>query len=180
MRLAQPRHLARPRDAGSKTCGGIVLGATMERIQAPKNPMPAGGKTLPSTRATISGVEPEWLLEGNRGDCLAYRGRWSLARLLEPQLPRQLEIATAGVRELHLPGRPAFRLEQQGTPHDDAGALRPRSCDVEAVEAVEELHAVRSVRGARRRHGIDDQRSLLPLEPIHRAHPRIRKPRAHV
>src|SRR2546425_5593456 len=69
----------------------------------------------------------------------------SAADLLDLQLLRQLEVAAAGVRELHLPRSLALGLEQPGASDDHAGAARARRGDVEAVEAVQELHAARGV-----------------------------------
>src|SRR6185436_378513 len=126
-----------------------------------------------------SGVETEWLLEWDRWKCRPVRDL-RVVELPWLQLLRELEIAAAGVGELHLPRRLTFRLEQQGTPDDDAGALRAGGCDVETIEAVKELHAMRGVGGARRRHGIEDYRRLSALEPIDGADPRTRKSRAQI
>src|SRR5215813_10793228 len=95
MGFAQPRHLARPLAAGSKTCG-----------------------------MTPILFEQGKLREGAGGGRRLARGRLRAVEILGLQLLRQLEVAAAGIRKLHLPRRLALGLEQKGIPDDDAGALR--------------------------------------------------------
>src|SRR5439155_704703 len=108
-----------------------------------------------------------------------FRCRQVLFRLSEG-LEQRLRPLVGGAQGMEPERRLALRLEQLGIADHDTGALRARRGDVEPVEAVEELHAVRGVGGARGRHGIDDHRRLLPLEPVHRADARLRESRAEI
>ena len=54
----------------------------------------------------------------------------------------QLPIAAERVGQAHLRQRAAFRLEERRICHDEASTVRPRSGDIEPVQAVDELHAV--------------------------------------
>src|SRR6516164_3802322 len=90
---------------------------------------------------------------------------------IEADLAGALEVAAECVRQLDLTWTLAVGLEQPRAAHHDAGAARPRGGDVEAVGTIEEIHAARRVLGRRGGHRVDDDRRLLPLEPVHGADP---------
>src|SRR5262249_50911529 len=62
-------------------------------------------------------------------------------------LPRNLQEAAEGVRQLHLLRGLAVGLEQGGAADHDARTHRARGGDVEAVGIEEEVHATRRVLG---------------------------------
>ena len=81
--------------------------------------------------------------------------------------PRELEVPAERVRHPHLLRSAALRLEQLRVADEDADASRPRRRDVESMPAEQELHTVRGLLWARRRHRVDDDGRLLPLELVY-------------
>src|SRR5206468_12275856 len=126
--------------------------------------------------ARRNAVPPAGCAARNRGTWRDRSGRARkrgalAAELLDRQPLRQLEVAAAGVRELHLPRGLTLGLEQAGASDDFAGAARARRGDVEAVEAVKELDAARGAGGGRRRPRIDPKPRLRPMKSVDGADP---------
>ena len=72
------------------------------------------------------------------------------------------------IRELHLPWCPALSFKQGGAGDDERGTAYARCGDVEAVERVQEFHSPWRILRRRGGHRVDDRRTGLPLELVHR------------
>ena len=80
-----------------------------------------------------------------------------------------------GIRKSHLARSSAAHSEQLRARNHQGNAPCPARCDVQPVEAVQELHPARRLIQRARRHRVDRDRGLLPLELIHRTNAKVWK-----
>ncbi len=82
------------------------------------------------------------------------------------------KITAKCVGELDLARRPALHLEQGGAGDNYRHASSTRDSHVQPVQAVQEFHSPRCVLWGRSCHRVENNRSLLPLELVHRSNSR--------